>query len=851
MSIHHSMPKEGPMFAEDLRRRERRRRFQSPLWPVASFLLHGLGLVALVMFTPLREIAIPEPKEREPMTISAERLEELAEDLQSIRLDELLAQLDALQIILQDMDGMKLSILKDYDDFAVREQATAKASLASLFQSIVERQSAALSAQGETIDAASSIARLQVRNLAETNVTLRIRDHLKAARPSFEQIDSAQAVAQNLLDKVFVEAELVGLPKTAAAARAVRDVQLKANTMQRESQRRFSDKVKSVAAYATVQEEELELKRTLRETVSDLKAVEERIVEQRAEAAVDAKAATAREPRAAEMQTRLDEAKAEAEAAKGAVESLDRELAETGGKHEAGDATPELQDAERRQTAALEQAQREVRGAEDRLRSRVQAARAANESLSRDRKRAESSAARVVRAEVRRDHLQAMIEKTRQDIAAAEHRKVEIETIAKRTAESLAQGQREAQVAQRELIRKVAAVAELARQEQAALELRAPKAMTPDPLATRAVSRLHIVEAYEVAKALETRITESYREVKSAESAILGKMSFNAAEKITDVANPVRPQFDVALLRARPRDVETFARQKGEAMEVVQEADGIVEAAAALLAAAKEIVKPEPAAGGEAVEPNRLERMYELAALNQRLSEGAAESDVEKAKDLSQIMAGALVEAGEEAQDAAETAAALSAPDLGPRIPDLVPGNVVALHPGAPGVPTRWMYVNSWHVIGPFPNPDRVNIRRRFPPETVVDLEAAYIGKGGLPVRWEFEQARSSVRNLRNRALVIPRTSQEYGIWYAYAEVFFDQDCDLWIAVGSDDRSDLWLNDMHVWGSSNVLKDWKINEGFRKVHFNQGRNRFLARVENGPLGIKWSVCIALTDDKAM
>ena len=745
MSIHHSMPKKSPMFADDLRRRERRRRFQSPLWPVASFLLHGLGLVALVMFTPLREIASPEPKEREPMTVSADRLEELAEDLQSIRLDELLAQLDALQIILQEMDGMKLSILKDYDDFAVREQATAKASLASLFQSIAAQQSAALAAQGATTDAASSIARLQVKDLAETNVTLRIRDHLKSARPSFEQIDSAQAVSQNLLDKVFVEAELVGLPKTAAAARAVRDVQLKANMMQRESQRGFSDKVQSVAAYATVQEEELELKRTLRKAETDLMTVENRIVELRAESSED----------------------------------------------------------------------------------------------------------RVVRAELRRDQLKTTIEKTRQEIADGERRKVEIEKIAKRTAASLAQGQREAQVAQQELIRKVEEVAELARQEQAALELRAPKALTPDPLATRAVSRLHIVEAYDVAKALETRITESYREIKSAESAILGKMSFNAAEKITDVANPVRPQFDVALLRARPRDVETFARQEGEAMEVVQEADGMVEAAAALLAAAKEIVKPEPPAGGEAVEPNRLERMYELAALNQRLSEAAAESDVAKAKDLSQIMAGARVEAGEEEQDAAATAAALSAPDLGPSIPDLVPGNIGSLRPGAPGVPTRWMYVNSWHVIGPFPNPDRVNIRRRFPPETVVDLEAAYIGKDGLPVRWEFEQARSSVRNLRNRALVIPRTSQEYGIWYAYAEVFFDQDCDLWIAVGSDDRSDLWLNDMHVWGSSNVLKDWKINEGFRKVHFNQGRNRFLARVENGPLGIKWSVCIALTDDKTM
>ena len=53
------------------------------------------------------------------------------------------------------------------------------------------------------------------------------------------------------------------------------------------------------------------------------------------------------------------------------------------------------------------------------------------------------------------------------------------------------------------------------------------------------------------------------------------------------------------------------------------------------------------------------------------------------------------------------------------------------------------------------------------------------------------------------------------------------------IAVGSDDRSDLWINEQKVWWSSDKLKSWRIGEGYRKVHLRRGVNRILYRIENG------------------
>jgi hypothetical protein len=40
-----------------------------------------------------------------------------------------------------------------------------------------------------------------------------------------------------------------------------------------------------------------------------------------------------------------------------------------------------------------------------------------------------------------------------------------------------------------------------------------------------------------------------------------------------------------------------------------------------------------------------------------------------------------------------------------------------------------------------------------------------------------------------------------------------------------------------VWRRVNQLKSWNLAEGYRKVHFQKGRNQILVRLENG-----WHTC---------
>ena len=259
----------------------------------------------------------------------------------------------------------------------------------------------------------------------------------------------------------------------------------------------------------------------------------------------------------------------------------------------------------------------------------------------------------------------------------------------------------------------------------------------------------------------------------------------------------------------------------------------------------------------------RLELMAAAADFQVAITAAAAENEDVRAKDLTRIIENAAevvrnTEADEEGgkEEPREAFAPMPSVALEPldsRMSGLVGGNVIRFTQGTAGdgIPAKWMYVRDWYSIGPFPNPDRVNIRRKFPPESVIDLDATYVGKDGRTIKWEFMQTRNRVAKehwiAEDMAAAIPPNVEEYGIWYAYAEVFSDIACERWIAVGSDDRSDIWVNDVPVWGSSNKLKSWRIDEGYRRIRLEKGRNRILARIENGWFGMSWSLCIALDD----
>lgn len=154
----------------------------------------------------------------------------------------------------------------------------------------------------------------------------------------------------------------------------------------------------------------------------------------------------------------------------------------------------------------------------------------------------------------------------------------------------------------------------------------------------------------------------------------------------------------------------------------------------------------------------------------------------------------------------------------------------------ASGEKAEGVVLNAWYFIGPFPNPGRANIHTRFPPEISIDLDALYIGDSNRLLHWQHIQF--------DHLPIIPPDFTDYAIYYAYTEVFSEHAQDLWLAIGSDDQSKLWVNDMLVWQSTDHERVWSLAQGHRKVHLKKGHNKFLFRLENGIERAAFSVTLA-------
>jgi hypothetical protein len=360
---------------------------------------------------------------------------------------------------------------------------------------------------------------------------------------------------------------------------------------------------------------------------------------------------------------------------------------------------------------------------------------------------------------------------------------------------------------------------------------------------------------YEAARASEDRIAETLKAVRAMDLAMVRGMEIEDALADIDVVRPLRPDLNADLLRGEARTGVLFEAHKQELGRALRETDSMVTLAHQMLematqSADKLTFGTDVAASVEA--PGVLERPeFELV-----IRELAMEDVSGRFSDVSGVMA----ELTEGPQDP-------TAPPRGPDIEDLT-GDVSGVRPtsfgaqvtedgtfadlprdvpavgtrrlSAEGIPTQFAFIDTWYTIGPFPNPDRINIDREFPPDSLVDLDATYVGKDGRTIRWQFVQS--------DNPEMKPANPEEYGIWYAYTEFACDRPRDLWIAAGTDDRGTLKINGLPVWISSKRLKGWDIDEVWRRVHLREGINRILYRVENGWLHIGFSLTLRLEED---
>jgi len=237
----------GTFAADDVRIRERRRYAAMPAWQVISIVAHVVLIAVFVWFTPIKEMLAPEKEvKRERTEIDPDRIERLSYNLQTVRLNELLRQLEDLQSILYNMEMMRNEILADYDAFSAHQEGEVRVSMAQLLDRVVEEQERVVADQKTALAAATEFSTWQVRDITDTNIAHQLRASNAAFSEPVHRVESAQANAQNLIDKVAVEAEFIGLARTTAEAVKLRDAQIEANTLQRDTRRNIATKTTAI-----------------------------------------------------------------------------------------------------------------------------------------------------------------------------------------------------------------------------------------------------------------------------------------------------------------------------------------------------------------------------------------------------------------------------------------------------------------------------------------------------------------------------------------------------------------------------------------------------------------------------
>ena len=140
-----------------------------------------------------------------------------------------------------------------------------------------------------------------------------------------------------------------------------------------------------------------------------------------------------------------------------------------------------------------------------------------------------------------------------------------------------------------------------------------------------------------------------------------------------------------------------------------------------------------------------------------------------------------------------------------------------------------WLFIDTWYIIGPWGQKGG-SLRPPLPPETLVDLDATYSGR---EMRGSGERAELEWRFVQsNTVRVTPPDETTRAVYFAYTELFFEEETTALLAVATDDWSKLWLNDMLILQDTST-STWTLSEHFRKVTFRQGVNTFLLRLENG------------------
>lgn len=769
-------------------------------WLIGSLVLH----VVLLFFLFRSGKPESEAVARTPSVASAARLERMSEKVRELQTRQLQEKVDSLKETLESITKLEEEKTNQLREANPELTASAAEMGESEREKAIEAQRRSLEKIGLALAAAESGDAAMVSQERQAAIESQL-----AAEEALSKVATTQKLSGGSVDAVENVIELQNQASQLLAMARAHEAD--AARSEAEAMRRQKQAGQSKAQIEQRENELVQQQQEIEQKLQDIESVKKELA--------DSKLTLEKsEQEIAEARATFQESVKEAKAASAAVSIVQGELKKAQKTRESGKidaAQKKVQEAR----VAVQKRRSDQNVASNNVNVKQREAKAAARVVSQTNQRLKQLQGQLKQIQARSDRVNGMLTKAQQqaapNIEAIESQKENAESLRVEASAQLAA----AKVAQEQAI-------------AASERLDLTSTATTDSLAAAPGSTL---ETFAQARELERQIARRFKDLRAAEMSLVNQVAPDNARQFIDVALPERDSIDEEALDENARTQARMEHKLETLSAANQQAEAMDEFAKSLLAHAEGLQKP-------GLEITLAQRQAEAAQERHQ----SAQEQGGAVSDMTQLMARRSQSTGSQSvPSGVEYTQVNEQAIVAPPMPKNMSGAAPARRFGS-GASRKtaqeqsgWTFVDSWYIVGPFDNPNRVNIHQKFPPESLVDLDARYRTQSSpAPVGWTFYQS--------DRPKIEPRKFQgEYVIYYAWTELYFEEATDVWIAVGSDDRSDLWINNVRVWSSSDTLKAWRIDEGKRKVRFEAGMNSVLYRIENGNGPWAFSLCLNL------
>ena len=144
--------------------------------------------------------------------------------------------------------------------------------------------------------------------------------------------------------------------------------------------------------------------------------------------------------------------------------------------------------------------------------------------------------------------------------------------------------------------------------------------------------------------------------------------------------------------------------------------------------------------------------------------------------------------------------------------------------------------LDDWWLIGPFDNSKRIGFDSVYAPETEVDLQKKYDGKGA-EVSWVKKESGNGHAVFDLNKLIAPHKG---AVLYAYREFDCEKDQSLEIRLGTPNGWKLWVNSQLVFAHEEYHLTMRMDQYRVPVTLKAGINRILLKICQDEQSVEWA-----------